>query len=155
MRTRARRASLWLGGIVLTQRTRANESKKTIILFSIVIIFIVCHSLRIVLNIEEFLNLANLIEISNKACENSATFWVEIATPNNQLLLIINSSCNFFIYSFFDSVFQKSLKQRIICRQSNQIPAPDLDNAHHGNLNRIKNSTRTSPSINIELSQRY
>ena len=154
MRTRARRASLWLGGIVLTQRTRANESKKTIILFSIVIIFIVCHSLRIVLNIEEFLNLAKLIKISDKACENSSTFWVEIATPINQLLLIINSSCNFFIYSFFDSAFQKSLNQSIIFRRSNRIPALELDNAQNRNCNTINNDTRTSPNVNIELSER-
>ena len=90
-------------------RVKTSDVKKTFILFSIVVIFVVCHSLRIVLNIDEFLNLTRFKEEQEKGCEG-VKFWAQIAFSLSQLLLLLNSSANFFIYVFFDQEFQQNLQ---------------------------------------------
>ena len=46
----------------------------------------------------------------NQSCPSSR-IWIRYVGPFNQLLIILNSSLNFFIYAFFDNGFQKVLKQ--------------------------------------------
>ena len=97
-------------------RNKDNDVKKTFILFWIVIVFILCHTLRIILNIEEFLGLTRYLDIREKGCSHGFKFWFSVLVPVSQLLIIINSSVNFFIYSFFDPAFKKVLRQVIIIK---------------------------------------
>jgi hypothetical protein len=39
--------------------------------------------------------------------------WTKYLSPFNSLLVIINSSLNFFIYVFFDIDFQRVLRQKL------------------------------------------
>ena len=97
-------------------RNRDNDVKKTYVLFWIVIVFILCHSLRISLNIEEFVGLTRYLDIKEKGCNHGFKFWFSVLVPVSQLFIIINSSVNFFIYSFFDPAFKKVLQQAIIIK---------------------------------------
>ena len=94
---------------------QTNDVKKVFILFSIVIIFVLCHSIRVILNIDEFINLTRFKEEREKGCDGT-NFFSQVIVPINQLLIIINSSANFFIYVFFDKGFQQVLRQACILR---------------------------------------
>ena len=97
-------------------RNRDNDVKKTLILFWIVIVFILCHALRILLNMEEFLRLTRYLDIREKGCSHGFKFSFSVLVPVSQLFIIINSSVNFFIYSFFDPAFKKVLSQAIVIK---------------------------------------
>ena len=97
------------------RRQQHSDVKKTFILFSIVVVFTVCHSLRITLNFDELLNLSHFKKDWEKGCDG-VKFWPRIVVPINQLLIIINSSANFFVYVFFDHGFQQVLRHAYIIR---------------------------------------
>ena len=84
---------------------------RTYIQFSIVVIFVLSHTLRIVLDINEFLNLDRFKLIQEKGCHNADKLWFRIAVPISQFLIILSPSANFFIYSFFDPSFQNVLQE--------------------------------------------
>ena len=71
------------------------DKKKTFILFSIVLVFIFCHSIRLVLNIYELLRLTQFKDEQGNDCD-APPFWGKIFAPLSQLLLLINASSNFF-----------------------------------------------------------
>ena len=80
------------------------------ILFSIVILFMLCHILRIVLNIEEFLYLdvRKKLTKENRNCE-WLQYWAITASVVSHLLLQINSSINIAIYCYFNHSFRDEL----------------------------------------------
>ena len=91
------------------------DEKKTFILFSLIVVFVICHSLRICLNVDEFLNLATFVEEQENGCYNPS-FWDQVLVPMNQMLLIINASAHFFIYVLFDHGFQQILRNAIVLK---------------------------------------
>ena len=68
--------------------------QQTMILFSVVILFGLCHILRIILNIEEFSSLDDRKMAKEQRCQ-WLQYWTIIASPVSHLLLQINSSINF------------------------------------------------------------
>lgn len=88
-----------------------SDVKQTFMLFSIVILFVLCHSLRIILNITEFLSLETLATQREKGCDG-ISFWQHICMPLSEFLLLFNSSANFFVYMLFDKGFQLILIER-------------------------------------------
>ena len=101
--------------IGVCRRQQMVDVKKTFILFSIVAVFVLCHSLRFILNVDEFLNLTTFIEEQENGCDNPK-FWDSVLVPLNQILIIINASAHFFIYVFFDHGFQHVLQQIFIIK---------------------------------------
>ena len=89
-----------------------SHKQQTVILQAIVIVFILCHSLRIVLNINEWVTMEDQIKARELRCPNYR-FWSSLATPLSHLLLQINSGANFFIYFVLNETFLKVLKQKI------------------------------------------
>ena len=87
------------------------DVKKTFILFSIVALFAICHSLRVAFNIDEFIY--RMSQITNNQSCRSPRIWAQYVGPFNQLLIILNSSLNFFIYTLFDIEFQHILRKRL------------------------------------------
>ena len=124
------------------RRQQTNDVKKVFILFSIVIIFVLCHSIRIILNIDEFINLTKFKEEREKGCDG-VNFWAQVIVPINQLLIILNSSANFFIYVFFDKGFQQVLRQACILRT--EVEAHGIHNGNHHTM-----TTRTEYEISKE-----
>ena len=78
------------------ERFRKREKdvvQQTMILFVIVILFVLSHVLRIILNIEEMKSLREEREALDKGCE-WLKFWTIIVAPISHLLLQINSGIN-------------------------------------------------------------
>ena len=94
------------------QRRDKDMIQQTTVLFAIVILFVLFHTLRIILNIDEFVTIDN----SDKANESGCTwlqYWTIIAVPVSHLLLQINSSINLFIYCVFNKSFRSVMKSKL------------------------------------------
>ena len=96
----------------ITSRQRQEKDsfiQQTWVLFSIVLLFVLCHILRIILNIEEFLYLdVRKVAKENKNCE-WLQYWAILASVISHLLLQINSSVNIVIYCSFNHSFRDEL----------------------------------------------
>ena len=104
-----------------SQKTNMNV-KQTFILFSIVILFVICHALRIALNVTEFMNLEWLTLERQKGCDG-ISFWQEITIPISEFLLLFNSSAHFFVYLVFDKAFQQIINDRFLVLKRIFIPS--------------------------------
>ena len=81
--------------------------------------FVVCHSLRVVLNMEEIVNL-DFNKQQRKAGCPGVGFWGALSLPVSGLLLQLNSSTNFFIYCIFDNIFKDILISQLPRRISSK-----------------------------------
>ena len=92
-----------------------NDHSQSIVFIWIVISFLVCHTPRIGLNIEEMISDNDKIQTMAKAKALGTrcigvNFWAMIATDYYYLLLCIHPIMNFFIYCYFNKTFQEVLK---------------------------------------------
>ena len=87
---------------------KAEETRQAIVLFVIVIMFVCCHALRILLNVNELLTLEVVRASIHNNCA-SFPFWAMISASVSQFLITVNSSVNFFIYCFMSRQFRKVL----------------------------------------------
>ena len=97
------------------RRIRKRERElvqQTTVLFAIVVLFVLFHVLRIILNIEELDSLYRVRHAREIGCE-WLQFWTLIAVPISNSLLQINSSINFFIYCVFNKSFRDTLKSKL------------------------------------------
>ena len=83
-------------------------------LLVIVVLFLICHTLRIILNIHGLISLKSVRESIHKGCSGVTQTWTLIGASVSHILLTINSSINFFIYCFMCTPFR-----RILFRLSN------------------------------------
>ena len=93
------------------QKDNSKDTRRTFILFAIVVLFVVCHALRIVMNIEEVTNLARQMEGDTHQCP--LRYWAIITIPISSLMIQINAGANFFIYCQFDKTFREILCSKI------------------------------------------
>ena len=106
-----------------------NQRNQTIILFSIVIIFLLCHSLRIILNVQDLATHQGMFENLDTNCRFGHPFWVNISHPISETFLKLNSCFNFFIYCAFNNRFRKVAHDRLlklfsICGVGNCLTEP-------------------------------
>ena len=80
--------------------------RQAIVLFAIVILFVCCHALRILLNINELLTLS-VVRASIKNGCFGVPFWALIGVAVSHFLITVNSSVNFFIYCFMSPTFRR------------------------------------------------
>ena len=93
--------------------TRNKEIRQTFVLFTIVALFVICHALRVILNVEELTtNLGKSYQ--QRLEEECVNFWAVVVTPISTILLQINSSSSFFIYCFFDPIYRDLLKSSLL-----------------------------------------
>ena len=133
---------------------------RTYIQFSIVVIFILSHTLRIVLSIHEFLNLDRFKLIQEKGCHNAEKLWVRIVVPISQFLIILSPSANFFIYSYFDPTFQnvlqeawlyfKNMRQRVR-ENMNILRVERYGQNIHSTINQTENIELSNMHSNIRI----
>ena len=131
---------------------QANDYKKTIILFSIVFMLILGHTLRIVLNIRELVNLTKFKETHQGGCNDAKKYWGRILVPINQLMIIISSSSNFFIYSFFDPTFQQVLRKVCTIQCLAQRPGQINDSRREVRERRVEAASEINENNEFELS---
>ena len=107
-----------------TPKTASGEIKQTFILFSIVILFVSCHALRIVMNITEFITLEKLSIEHEKGCDG-ISFWQHISMALSEFLLLLNSSAHFFVYLLLDKSFQQTLKDHYATIRQRLLTCPN------------------------------
>ena len=101
------------GGVSAAQAQAANEEsykeerRCAAVLFTIVILFFVSHAPRILLNFYEFF----AIEEFKDPCYH-IPLWAMILTCVSLLFMTINSSVNFFVYCFANSLFRQEILER-------------------------------------------
>ena len=88
-------------------------------LFGVVIIFLLCHTIRMILNIEELITHKELRYILEQAQKKNiycsgVQFWTVIANDISHLLMQISSTSNFFIYYFSSKSFRKAINNMTI-----------------------------------------
>ena len=98
------------------RRRRSEEIRQAMILFGVVIVFFICHILRIILDIEELISFENLNETIERAERNGkfcegVQFWTMITTDISHFLIQVNASINFFIYCFLSRQFRNVLNE--------------------------------------------
>ena len=93
-------------------RRERNMIQQTKMLFAIVILFIISHTPRIILNVEELVTLDNKMTAKKEGCV-WLQFWTLILIPVSHFLLQINSGINLFIYCFFNTFFREALKSKL------------------------------------------
>ena len=117
--------------VSMAAKERSKDIQQAYQLFAIVFLFVLCHALRVSLNIEEFLNLREEINDANEDIDEDLecvppNYWSKaILPPISHFLLQFNSSINFFVYSFLNKTFRKVLKDRYI-RLLKLIHAPKI-----------------------------
>lgn len=88
------------------------------VLFGVVIVFLICHTIRIVLDIEELIthkaknDVLKEAQKHNKSC-SGVQFWTVIANDISHLLMQISSTSNFFIYYLSSRSFRKAICKMI------------------------------------------
>ena len=90
----------------IKETQRADKVQQTMTLFGIIIVFCICHSLRVFMNIEELVNVENI----RQSIKNNCTPWsfsLMIIVPISETLLQINCSINFFVYCAINKRFKE------------------------------------------------
>jgi hypothetical protein len=90
------------------KRTKIMSDKiqQTMTLFGIIIVFCVCHTLRVIMNIEEMIHSEDINYSIIKGC-NPWSFTFLVMVPLSEILLQINCSVNFFVYCAFNKRFKE------------------------------------------------
>eukprot|EP00095_Tigriopus_kingsejongensis_P007774 snap_masked-scaffold154_size301342-processed-gene-2.15 protein:Tk07774 transcript:snap_masked-scaffold154_size301342-processed-gene-2.15-mRNA-1 annotation:"GJ15814" len=88
---------------------KAEEARKSYVLFAITFMFIVCHSVRFILGIHECLSVQEYQEGVRNHC-NPSPLWVLILQSVSNLLLTLNSSLCSILYCLTSRDFQNELK---------------------------------------------
>ena len=123
------------------------HTQQAIILHAIVIVLVLCHALRIILNINEWIMMEDNIKAREMGCYN-VQLWSTLAAPVSHLFLQINSAANFFIYSIFNATFAKVLKEKLkdLIKCCN-APAQRLVINKHEPIVKFRNSRTQSSRI--------
>ena len=80
------------------------------ILMSLVVVFFLCHLPRNIVNLYEFAIVETQI-LCHSLGPFSIPFWCMILLKIGEILIIVNSSANFFIYYMVGDKFRKELKR--------------------------------------------
>jgi len=98
-----------------TNRAVSGELNLATVLICIVVVFIICHIPRVILNCAEFFMLDQILN-----CPDTFTppNWNLCLASVNHALLIVNASINFIIYTSVGDSFKLSLKQKIFRMKS-------------------------------------
>jgi len=97
-----------LSGWSETQRQR-REKSLAVILISIVLVFLSCHSLKLYLAFYKIHILNKTVHCNSLGLSPSHPSWLLTTNTVNHLMLVSNSSANFIIYCFMGKRFRKSL----------------------------------------------
>jgi hypothetical protein len=118
------RENLDINGAISTRNDNQRKNQKlqernnAIVLIVIAIAFLLFHSLRIILNLEEIFTYEEKKTLKAdknfyKMCQGDQ-FWTAIAGDYSQLLLVFNSSINFFVYGLFGKQFKEVMKEKLL-----------------------------------------
>lgn len=90
-----------------------NDLNLAPVLFGVVIVFILCNTLRVFLNVFDFSQIEAIIDCEKKGVGRMPPAWVMCSVSVSHLLLMINSSVNFLVYCVAGSKFRSILYQHL------------------------------------------
>ena len=100
---------------------RRRREKSTIILVSIVVIFLVCHTYRLSLRLYEVAHPQNNTLEHFRRCRTLGRYHIPVAfyvlVNFHHLFLVLNSSVNFIIYCAVGKEFRDKMFQLFKCRR--------------------------------------
>ena len=88
----------------------AEENRQAIMLFAIVALFLICHSLRNLLSFHEAFTFAEKKKDYFHGCAG-LKLWILVIGLFSHLLLACNSAFNFFVYCLSSEQFRTELKK--------------------------------------------
>ena len=94
--------------ISVNESRRKKEDNMAVIFMGFILVFLVCHLPRLLLNIHELVTLQHAMECQ-KAGLNPFPLWSLITITVSHILLVINSSTNIFIYCILSSKFREEI----------------------------------------------
>lgn len=90
-----------------------NNDNLAPILFGVVIVFVICNSLRVILNIYDFAVVKDIIECEKQKMGRYPPAWILCTISVSHLLLMVNSSVNFLVYCVAGKRFRSILARKI------------------------------------------
>ena len=95
---------------VSNESRRNKEDNMAVIFMGFIIVFLVCHLPRLLLNIHELATMAHAMDCQ-EAGKEPFPYWSLITISVSHFLLVVNSSTNIFIYSILSSKFRDECKK--------------------------------------------
>ena len=90
-----------------------NDLSLAPILFGVVIVFVLCNTLRVFLNMYEMSVAEEIVSCEKKGVGRMPPAWIVCTVSVSHLLLMINSSVNFLVYCVAGSKFRSILYQHL------------------------------------------
>ena len=94
---------------ITTRIHRNQEHDLSKVLFAIIGLFIICHTLRVFLNFYEMIWINNILACIQAGAKREFPVWSHVVQEFSRFLLILNSSINFVIYCCFNAKFRNQL----------------------------------------------
>ena len=120
----------------VNERRRSFEDNLAAIFMGFVLVFLVCHMPRLLLNIHELVVMKGAMECRNQNHE-PFSLWSLILISVSHFLLVLNSGTNILVYCFMSTKFRKecskfyrSLSNSICCNARNNTPASNARRAN-------------------------
>ena len=114
------------------RRNQENEAAK--ILIGIVAVFIVCHTLRVTIDVYEMIYIEKIISC-NKAGKRGAHLWVLILNAFSSAMVALNSSVNMIIYG----LIKPNIRQHIFRFKRKQCNQNQDNKSEEGNIFELNN----------------
>ena len=95
--------------LVQEHRRREQQQKENDlarVLIGIILLFIVCHTFRVTIEIDNMLT-AEIVDICYELCLPTFAKWSSLLDPLSELMMVINSASNMIIYCCLNSTFRK------------------------------------------------
>ena len=86
------------------QQQKENDLAR--VLIGIIVLFIVCHTFRVIIEIDDMLT-AKTLAVCNQLHLPPYSTWSVILDPLSELMMVVNSSSNMVIYCCLNSAFRK------------------------------------------------
>ena len=100
------------------KRLQRDDQELAQVLIGIVVIFIVCNTFRVIIEIDNMIG-SKTVEECHKAGKPQFSLWSIIVGPLSEFMMVLNSSINMVIYSCLNASFRKHVICCITERDSN------------------------------------
>ena len=104
---------------------RKNEDSLALVFMIIILVFLVCHAPRIILDINELVNLKKS-EYCAKIGAVPFSFWSILLLNVSHFLLVMNSSVNMIVYCLLGSRFRSEVRKimdNFVCQWPKTAPS--------------------------------
>ena len=124
------------------------------ILFGVVIVFVICNSLRVILNIYDSSVVEDIIECEKKKMGRYPPAWILCTISVSHFLLMVNSSVNFLVYCVagkrFRSILARKIRNKFRAFRKIILHCCSKEDIHHSYFSHRSQST--SHSIHLHNS---